>query len=68
MSTKPHSLADVVPTLFCPAPSTKGLSKEQIAALHAFKDELHAMLVKLYEVVPQTKADALLRDFAAKLP
>ena len=68
VSTEPPSLADVIPTLYCPAPSTKGLTKEQIAALHTFKDELTAMLKKLYLVVPQTKADELLRQFADHLP
>ncbi len=68
MATKTPSLADVVPTLFCPAPSTKDLTKEQIAALHAFKHKLAAMLGELYDVVPQTKADELLKHFVNRLP
>ncbi len=62
------SLASHLSQLFCPAPPTKGLTKEQMAALHEFKHELMNSLHKLYQVVPETEADKIVKEFVDKLP
>ncbi len=68
MTDQKPSLATSATELFCPAPVIKGLTKEQVAALIEFKQQLVVSLQKLYEIVPETDADKLLKQFVATLP
>ena len=68
MSDAATTIRDQVGMVFCPAPTLGDLTKEQVAALIAFKSDLTASLDKLYQIVPQTQADKLLKQFVATLP
>ena len=68
MAESPSYAAHLGGIVRCPAPPIEGMSKEQLIALHRFKDGLTGLLNDLYKVVPQTKADDILRAYAALLP
>lgn len=68
MDDSTASLRDRAQQIPCPAPVIKGMTKEQMTALLEFKATLMTALDKLYLVVPQTQADALLKQFVDQLP
>jgi hypothetical protein len=59
-------------TLDCPPDIVDGLSDHQKEALHAFKTRLIASLHRLYEAVPERRADEVLNrplhEIVASLP
>jgi hypothetical protein len=54
-----HSIAGV----FCMAPDIKGLTQDQMNALHVFKHEVLAGCFRLYAVVPPDRADKILAKY-----
>ena len=67
------SIAQLVErNLDCPPDIVDGLSDHQKEALHAFKNRLVASLHRLYETVPERRADEVLNrplhDIVANLP
>lgn len=52
----------------CMEPDVRGLTPEQLSALHVCKHEIAASIYRLYLMLPQDKADPILEKYFANLP
>jgi hypothetical protein len=61
------SLASAFSNIFCTNPVIHGLTPAQLSALHLCKHEILAAVYRLYMVIPENNADAILKEYV-KVP
>ncbi|HZC17287.1 MAG TPA: hypothetical protein VE309_11035 [Caulobacteraceae bacterium] len=67
MSEKYHSIADEVHALNCAPGVVEGLTTDELAALHAYRQDCVNDLKKLYTAWGEVKADDFIRPLMHKL-